>query len=116
MGQPCRNQVLVADDRIDDIVIRHRALGCGRQLSSPVPQRCACDRLARSMPQLEDEASATDLQKKKVRTQKDERVRIKVRVSSYLCNWSPTPEKTRATQRQRDRERISKDGECRRRE
>jgi hypothetical protein len=55
------------------------------------------------MSQLEDEALATDLQKEKVRTQKDERVRV----SSYLRNWSPTPEKTRATQRQR--EWISKD-------
>jgi hypothetical protein len=59
------------------------------------------------MSQLEDEALATDLQKEKVKTQKDERVRV--RVSSYLCNRSPTPEKTRATQRQR--ERISKDDE-----
>jgi len=41
------------------------------------------------MPQLEDEASATDLQKEKVRTQKDERVRVRVRVSSYLRNRSP---------------------------
>jgi hypothetical protein len=66
------------------------------------------------MPQLEDKASATDLQKEKVRTQKDERVRVRVRVrvSSYLRNWSPALEKTRATQRQRDREQISKDGEC----
>ena len=63
------------------------------------------------MPQLEDEASATDLQKEKVRTQKDERVRVRVRVSSYLCNRSLASEKTRATQRQQDREQISKDGE-----
>ena len=65
------------------------------------------------MPQLEDEASATDLQKEKVRTQKDERVRVRVLFSSYLRNQSPAPEKTRATQRQRDMERISKDGERR---
>ena len=63
------------------------------------------------MPQLEDEASATDLQKEKVRTQKDERVRVRVRVSSYLRNRSLASEKTRATQRQQDREQISKDGE-----
>jgi hypothetical protein len=64
------------------------------------------------MSQLEDEALATDLQKEKVRTQKDERVRV--RVSSYLRNRSPMPEKTRDTQRQQ--ERISKDGERRRKE
>jgi hypothetical protein len=72
------------------------------------------------MPQLEDKASTTDLQKQeKVRTQKECRRRIKdervrVRVSMYLRNQSLVPEKTRATQRQR--ERISKDGEQRRKE
>ena len=60
------------------------------------------------MPQLEDEASATNLQKEKVKTQKDERVRV--RVSSYLRNQSPAPEKTRATQGQ---DRIKKDDERR---
>ena len=70
--QPCRDQVIVAGEWIDDIiVIRHGDLDRGRLISSTVPQRCARSPCLVYATGKDDEASATDLHGGEKQSQRD---------------------------------------------